>query len=129
MPANKFKLAKSLSPRLPQLKSRTGLTPNVLCRLGFCLSLSDPATPDPAQYTEDGFEFNRYTLLGDYEPLLMGLLRERLLKENLDAHASADAYFRAHMNRGVEMLARRVRSLTSVLEMLPQDNRSKSKAT
>jgi len=128
MPANKFKIAKALSPRLPQLKARTGLTPNVLCRLGFCLSLSDPTTPDPAQYAEDGFEFNRYTLLGDYEPLLMGLLRERLLKENLDSGKDLDAYFRAHMNRGVEVLARRVRSLTSVLEMLPQEQR-KTKAT
>jgi len=124
MPANKFKLAKSLSPRLPQIKSRTGITPNVLCRLGFCLSLSDPTTPDPAQYAEDGFEFNRYTLLGDYEPLLMGLLRERLLKERLDPDGDTDAHFRAHMNRGVEMLARRIRSLTSILELLPRESAS-----
>lgn len=128
MLANKFKIAKALSPRLPQLKARTGLTPNVLCRLGFCLSLADPGTPDPTQYTEDGFEFNRYTLLGDYEPLLMGLLRERLLKESLEPDKDFDAFFRAHMNRGVELLARRVRSLPSILEMLPQDQR-RAKAT
>lgn len=36
------------SRKLSQMKGRTGLTPNILARIGFCLSLEDPSPPDPA---------------------------------------------------------------------------------
>src|ERR1700692_2234962 len=31
--------------RLKMLKARTGLTPNIICRLGLCLSLDEPGQP------------------------------------------------------------------------------------
>lgn len=64
------------------LAGRTGLTPNLLCRIGFCLSLADPAIPDPAMFPEEDREFNRYKLLGEYDPLF-ALLRQRCHKDGI----------------------------------------------
>src|SRR5262245_5541003 len=82
------------------LKSRTGITPNLLCRMGFCMSLEEPGKPDPSRYPEDSErEINRYTLLGEYEELLLALLQQRMWRDCLEG--PLDDMFRAHMNRGV----------------------------
>ncbi|MBK8935107.1 MAG: DndE family protein, partial [Chloroflexi bacterium] len=40
------------SSKLSRMKGRTGLTPNILARMGFCLSLENPTPPDPADYED-----------------------------------------------------------------------------
>jgi DNA sulfur modification protein DndE len=97
---NKVKLGKDASDRLKHLKARTGIAPNVLSRIGFCLSLSEPAIPNPATYPEDDREFNRYTLLGEWDDLYVALIRQRLAKDGL-SEDQLEEQFRAHINRGV----------------------------
>jgi len=116
---NKFRISRSATNKLIALKSKTQLTPNILCRIGFCLSLSEGESPDCSQHTEDGMEFNRYTLLGDCDALYIGLLRERLRGDGLDPVKDLPAHFRGHLNRGVEIVTRRVRSLQNILELIP----------
>ena len=100
------------------LKTRTGITPNLLCRLGFCLSLEEPDVPQPEQYLEDSErEINRYTLLGEFDLLFTALLRQRLKRDDLQPD-EIDEHFRAHMNRGVMLLSRRVRSLSDLTKLL-----------
>ena len=53
MSFNKVRISKIASVRLSILKGRTGLTPNILCRIGFCLSLSEPSIPNPDDYDEN----------------------------------------------------------------------------
>lgn len=113
MKLTKLRLTKDASNRLRFLAGKTSLTPNLLCRIGFCLSLSEPTVPDPEEYTDEDREFNRYTLLGEYDPLFIALLRERCLQDGLDFARLPD-YFRAHMNRGVTLLQQRVRSLSDI---------------
>src|SRR5437764_700315 len=60
---NRLRLARETTYRLRDRKARTGLTPNLLCRFGFCLSLAEPQIPDPGAYDETGQEFNRSTLV------------------------------------------------------------------
>ena len=68
--------------RLRTLKARTGITPNILCRVALCMSLEDPAVPDPKSYPEDSDrEINRGVLFGDEEDLLTALTRQRLLED------------------------------------------------
>lgn len=107
------------------LKSRTGVTPNVLCRIGFALSLDEPGLPNPDAYPEDsGREINRYTLLGEYDATYVALLRQRVSDDGgasaVDGNEEHDleAQFRAHMNRGVMLLAARVKSLPDLLAEL-----------
>jgi len=110
---NKIKLTNDSSERLKQLKAKTGLTPNILCRIGFCLSLKDHTVPDPEKYPEEDREFNRYTLLGEWDLLYVVLLRQRLLTDQVAGY-SEESYFRAHVNRGVYLLSRQVKCLADI---------------
>jgi DNA sulfur modification protein DndE len=100
MRANRIRLSKAASERLKHLKARTGLTPNILSRLGFCLSLSEPAVPRLADYPEEDREFNRYTLLGEWDDLYIALLKQRLTDDRLPQE-QLEEQFRAHLNRGI----------------------------
>jgi DNA sulfur modification protein DndE len=117
---NKLRLDNAHTSRLRSVKARTGLTPNIVCRIGFCLSLADKNIPDPSQYQEDGVEFNRYTLLGDQETLYVALLKQRLSKDGLDLDGDLVEQLRAHMNRGADMATRRVKNLPAMIELLPR---------
>jgi DNA sulfur modification protein DndE len=113
MQLNKIRLSNEASERLKHLKARTGLTPNILSRLGFCLSLSDPSIPNADSYPEEDREFNRYTLLGEWDGLFVALLRQRLAQDCI-ADEHLEAQFRAHLNRGVLSLFGLVKSMSDL---------------
>jgi DNA sulfur modification protein DndE len=96
---------------LRMLKARTGITPNVLCRLGLCLSLDEPGQPRPVdRKLPVAREISRYTLLGEYDIVLIALLRARAHHEGVKA-SSLDEDFLAHIQRGIQLLSGRVKSL------------------
>lgn len=119
MLAKKIQLDESSTQVLKTMKFRTGLTHQYLCRLAFCLSLSEPGHPDPTSYNERGVEFNRYTLTGEWDRLFVAYLREWVALEQPNASIDEAAWFRAHINRGLTLLQRRVRSLADVTELVP----------
>lgn len=119
MLAKKIQLDEASTQILKTMKARTGLTHQYLCRLAFCLSLSEAGYPDPAAYDERGVEFNRYTLTGEWDRLFVAYLREWLALEQPSGKANAPAWFRAHINRGLGLLQRRVRSLADITELVP----------
>src|SRR5579864_6548160 len=105
MTLNRVYVSEEVDLRLRNLKARTGLTPNLLCRLGFCLSLSEPGIPDAQLYADSQVrEFNRYTLTGQWDSLFFALLRQRLFKDGLDPEKDIEAQFKAHLSRGVLLL-------------------------
>ena len=122
MKLNRIHLSEDSRHKLSILKGRTGLLPNVLCRLGLSLSLVDPSIPRPENYPTDGSEFNRYTLMGEWDPLIVALLKERCAADglSLDNENLADQ-FRAHLNRGVELLYTRVRGVSDLAGLLPTE--------
>lgn len=117
MNLNKIKVSNEVTQKLRVLKSRTGLTPNILCRLGLCLSLNEPGIPDIKEYTEDGMEFNRYTLTGQYDSLFISLLKERCFEDGLEIEDSLIEQFLAHINRGVPLLFNRIRTLADFRDL------------
>jgi len=119
MSFNRIRISKSATSRLSMLKGRTGLTPNILCRIGICLSLSELSIPDPQRFDERGQEFNRYTLTGELDAFFMALLRERLLHDGLDPEKDLLTQFRAHLNRGAIALFDKVKDLGDLCELLP----------
>jgi len=118
---NKVRVSHDVTIRLRQLKGRTGLTPNILSRLGFCLSLNDPSLPEPDKYEEDGQEFNRYTLTGEWDPFFVALLKERARADGLDPETDLREQFRAHLNRGVLQMFNRVKDLSDLTLLLPAE--------
>jgi len=113
----KLKLSKDASNMLRFVAGRTGLTPNLLCRIGFCMSLNEQKIPNPDEYPEDDREFNRYTLLGEHDDLFVALLKERMRRDGVEQTA-IDEHFRAHMNRGVMLLQRRVKNIGDLADLV-----------
>jgi DNA sulfur modification protein DndE len=104
--------------RMRRLKAVTGVTPNLLCRVGFCLSLEERSVPDLDRYASGERIINRYTLTGEYDPLFVALLRQRLLEDDLDWEQCSGAQFTAHMNRGVLLVAARVKTLPDLMSLV-----------
>jgi DNA sulfur modification protein DndE len=94
MKLTRLRLTKEASNRLRFVAGKTGLTPNLLCRIGFCLSLAEPTLPNPADYPEEDREFNRYTLLGEYDPLFVAVLKERCRRNGVSVEVLPE-HFRA----------------------------------
>jgi DNA sulfur modification protein DndE len=115
----KIQLDDASTQILKTMKARTGLTHQYLCRLAFCLSLSEPGHPDPASYDERGIEFNRYTLTGEWDRLFVAYVREWLALEEPGGPEEEGTWLRAHINRGLSILQRRVRTLADVTDLVP----------
>ena len=71
---NRIRLSQSASDQLGLLKTRTGLTPNILARIAFSYSLRADFDYQQLTPAADGLEFNLVTLLGDYSSLYELLL-------------------------------------------------------
>ncbi len=117
MKLNKVILSTEASERLKHLKARTGLTPNIISRIGFCLSLSEPAIPDPSLYPEEDREFNRYTLLGEWDDFYVALLKQRLMQDGILSEDQLENQFRAHLHRGILSMGRIVKGLPDLLRL------------
>jgi DNA sulfur modification protein DndE len=117
---NKLHASSRATKYLPFLKMKTGLTPNIVCRMGLCLSISEPSLPDTKMDDDKGQEFSRYTLLGEWDPFFISILRERLIQDNLDPEKDLMMQFKAHLNRGIMMLQSRIKDLSDIHDLLPQ---------
>lgn len=114
MKLTKIRLSKDASNRLRFVAGKTGLTPNLLCRLGLSLSLMEPRIPNPGEFPEEDREFNRYTLLGEYDALFVSLVRQRCYMDGITDPDLLPGYFRAHLNRGIGLLQHRVRHVSDL---------------
>jgi len=116
MKASKFKISNESTNKLRFIQAKTGLTPNILLRIGFCLSLRDGSLILPEKFPQDGMELNRFTITGEYDCAFLSLLKEwqKINKLPKDDRTSSD-FFRAHLNRGALLLSGRIRSLIDLV--------------
>ena len=116
---NRIYVGEKVALRLTQLKSKTGLTPNLLCRIGLCLSLEEPGIPDPDLYNDEtAREFNRYTLTGPWDEFFFALLRERMVQDGLDVEEKLEEQFLAHLSRGVLNLYSRIDEVEDIADLV-----------
>ncbi|WP_435653021.1 DndE family protein [Pseudomonas putida] len=74
---HKFRVSASSTAKLKFLKSKTGLTPNILCRFAIALALADENGLGNASVSDlDGQEFNAPTLFGEHLDIYEALLRQ-----------------------------------------------------
>jgi DNA sulfur modification protein DndE len=119
MAFNRIYLGEDVDLRLRNIKARTGITPNLVCRLGFCLSLAQQGIPDPNLYNEGQVrEFNRYTLTGPWDTFFFALLRQRLSEDGLDPEKDLETQFKAHLSRGVLMLFQRLKNVEDLADIV-----------
>ena len=116
----------SVDSKMRTLKGRTGITPNILARMGFALSLEEPGIPqDPFMEEEAGRDINRGTLLGEHDAVFVALLRTWVKENGLLLTCDADQFnflFIAHMNRGFELISARMRDLPGLGSLLATIN-------
>ncbi len=126
MQLTRIRVSEEVNQRLRYLKSKTGLTPNLLCRFGFCLSLREPGIPNLDDYQENSErEFNRYTLTGQWDALFIALLKERCYRDGLPMN-ELENQFKAHINRGVLLLGQRVKSLEDINRLVQELKRQET---
>ena len=110
--------SKEASEALNKLKGKVGLNWNALSRIGFCLSLNDPVAPDIREPRSLGdITIDRKTLLGTEEEIYLGLLRQYCVERNIPQELQKE-YFKAHMDRGVILLSKRVGGLKDLTQLL-----------
>jgi len=116
---NRIHISQDSRHQLSVLKARTGLLPNLLCRVGLTLSLAEASEPEIDADATDGSEFNRFTLMGEWDPLIVSLLEERCSTNGVCSdNGELVKYFRAHLNRGVHLLYGRVKGLEDTTNLL-----------
>ena len=112
MHLNRIRTSEDSRSKLSTLKARTGLLPNVLSRIGLMLSFTEASELEIDTDLTDGSEFNRDTLMGEWDPLIVALLEEWCIANGMDTdNDTLIKYFRAHLNRGVRLLYGRVKGL------------------
>lgn len=120
MRLNRIHTSEDSRNKLSILRSRTGLLPNVLCRIGLMLSLGEPNAPEVDMDASDGSELHRDTLMGEWDPLIVALLEEWCIANGIETdNNTLVKYFRAHLNRGVRLLYGRVKKLEDLVNLSP----------
>lgn len=117
----RVRLSKEASSVLIHLKGKTGLTPNILCRIGLCFSLSKGKISDLVPLNEGGQEFNRHTLFGENDLFYISLVKERCLKEGLDPEKEFMNQLKIHLNNGAFALSNRIKNISDIVNLLKDE--------
>lgn len=109
---NRLRISKSATDNLKMLKGRTGLTPNLICRMALLLSLEDGPKGGLRSVEDFGSEFNAPTLFGEFAFLFEAFIRQ--VHGQLDTKQCA-AVIIGHIDDGLERL-RKSRSLADLIQ-------------
>ena len=110
----RIRLSEKATNRLRTFKNRTGLTPNIACRLALSFSMSQQNIPKPELYDDrTGQIIDRYTFLGEHEDILLSLFILWCEEHNIVPENYYD-YLMAHINRGAEQIANRVKTISDL---------------
>lgn len=110
---NRIRISKTASDQLKQVRQRTGLTPNILCRIAIMLSLKRASLHKRANSKLDGIEFNLPTLFGEHVMLYESLFRQAY--GNL-SQKEAELLLTAHIDDGIVVL-KAARSLSELTHL------------
>ena len=80
MSFSRIKPVEKCNKAIEQFKGKTEMVPISFVEWHCVVSLEETGAPNPAQYDQEGQEFNRYTLTGEYDPLFSALVRRNWLK-------------------------------------------------
>ena len=114
----RIRLSEKATYKCRNFKARTGLTPNIACRLALAISITEPNKPPISLFSDDsGQEINRYTFLGDLELHLFSLF-VIWCEDNQIREDQYFSYLMAHINRGIELLTNRVKGVEDLINLL-----------
>jgi len=118
----RIRLSEKATNRLRTFKTRTGLTPNIACRLALSFSMSQQNIPKPELYDDrSGQIIDRYTFLGEHEDILLSLFILWCEEHNIESENYYN-YLMSHINRGAEQIANRVKTISDLSILLGEED-------
>lgn len=120
MQVSKFRISTAATGQVKIVAQRAGLTPNLVCRLAMLSSFEAGPVTGRSEETQDGQEFNAYTLFGDFQPIFIDMLK--FVEFGLDGSDIEDSVLlerlRLHIDRGVRQLSVRIKSPADAAELI-----------
>jgi len=119
-----LKLSAKSQNLLGRLKSRTGLTPNLLARFALCISIKEKSVPNPEEYDTEGNDIEPSVLFGEYESVYLGLMKNRLKNDGVpesEIESELNTMTRCHINRGVMALSPRIQNLGDFYDLIKEE--------
>ena len=117
-----LKLSERSSIEISTIKKHTKIeTMNVICRWAFTVSLSSDLPPPPLA-KEDKIlrEIDWKIFAGEYEHMIMALLKSRLQQEKIEINnETLSDQLRSHVQRGLSLIAsqKHIRSIADFAEL------------
>ncbi len=108
----RVRISKAATETLKLLKARTGLTPNITCRIALILSLKDGPRGGEREVDQIGSEFNAPTLYGEFGTLFDCMIRE--VHGALDTKAIGTV-IASHIDNGLDRL-RKAKNILDLVE-------------
>lgn len=115
---HRIKVSTDATNKLKALKARTGLTPNILCRVALCYSLERGKITNLVPIDENGQEFNRFTLTGEYDLFFMSLIKQRCIKDGFDPDKDFMNVFKMHLNNGILAISSRIKDISDLSNLM-----------
>ena len=120
MHITKLRVSAEATSRLRMLRQRSGLTPNLLCRMALTSSLETGSAGAMTPPEENGQEFNAYTLFGSDQPIFLSMLS---LVEQPDGKTDLGddelmRRLRCHIERGIGHIAIRINTPADAARLL-----------
>ena len=101
--SSRLRISKKASEQLNHLSKRLDLRRNIVCRLAIGRSLAEKGSvKDMKPKDSAGFEFNRYTLTGEYDDIFKAVVKQHEKKLNDREYIST--FLRNHIERGIQFL-------------------------
>ena len=107
---NRIRIDKQTSEHLKMIEGRTGVTPNILCRIAFIKSLAGGTDFSKSNINLDGLDFNLATLFGDSSRLYNALLEN---KYRITDPKHAEMILAMHIQDGIKSM-RGIKTLTDL---------------
>ncbi len=99
----RLKTSKKTMNILKNIQSRSNLRPNILARIAINLSISSNIEITEKKYDNEGLEFRKETLFGDYEILFKALIRQDQNK-NISEEKFFPYWTKIYLEYGTELL-------------------------
>ena len=115
--ASKMKLSVKATSDLDEMANNLDLRRNVVCRIAIGVSLRERTPPDLDDSDYGGVEFNKPTIVGTDEQILVALLTHHFNKK-IDAEDFFSSYVRAEIIRGLSMMVSEYRKINSPIEYM-----------
>lgn len=123
----RIRLPQQTKEQLIRLKRITGLEQwNMLCRWGFCFSITDSSVPANKNVPSDSnIEMEWDTFAGEHADLYWGLLLQRAHEDEIPHRKdSLLQLLRTHITRGVSYLTARkdIKDIANLVSLKPIEN-------